>query len=408
MRTAIVVIALAGCYQHVGETQCTISCADNSPCPNGLPCTNGVCGVCTGADAGRGDGAGSDAPSDGVLCYGHLGIRLCTSMANTGMVVPSTSIDTDTGCSPVTIGNQTICVISGTDIFIQDPTSATGTLPLVLFATNSISIGSGGSVDVSSSVSFGSAGAGADSAACPAISASGGGAGAGGSFRAMPEMGGDGGAGGTFGTIDPGAAAVAGPAMVTTVRGGCAGGTGGSAGGNSGYGGHSGGAVYLLAGNAIHIDGLINASGAGGDGGSAASTAGGGGGGGSGGLIVLDAATVTVTVRPGAASLFAEGGSGGGGGVLSAGLSSGGPGSDPDPAKPDLAAMGGLGGDSSAGVGGNGSVFDTAGQTGTSSTNATGKYDGGGGGGGGPGHIYTYGTLMMIGTPIVAPSIEPQ
>src|SRR5262249_29629712 len=139
------------------------------------------------------------------------------------------------------------------------------------------------------------------------------GGGAGGS---LGTRGGDGGTGDTNNNGPPVGTAKGGVAGVvqlppTMLRGGCPGGDGGTAdASHRGPGGNGGGAVYLIAGSAIHIIGDVFASGAGG-----MSTPGtvsaeeGGGGGGTGGMIGLDAPSIDIPGR-----VVANGGAGAGGG----------------------------------------------------------------------------------------------
>jgi hypothetical protein len=199
------------------------------------------------------------------------------------------------------------CVVAGTTITVQSegPTvRATGSKPLVLVASNSITVMS--PLDVSSHHTTNPAanpetGAGADFTGCPApaTNPANGGGGAGGSFNGV----GGSGAAAARANSAGGAPGVA-IATVTALRGGCPGQDGEGAPADLGKGGHGGGAVLLIAGNSINVMAEINASGEGGRTGNRNTS--GGGGAGAGGMIVLDAHTVTNS-----ALLLANGGGGG-------------------------------------------------------------------------------------------------
>jgi hypothetical protein len=303
----------------------------------------------------------------------------------------ATTIDTDnatpSGCVATTgTSANGYCVVAGTDISVAANVRAIGTKPLVLIATQTLTVSANtGVIDVGShrnppaptNTEF--YGAGANPTICQSPNGPGpGGGGAGGSFL---TLGGTGGAG-------TGASAVGGtpgPAIPLAaqglVHGGCPGQTSnGTAGIIFGAGG---GAVYLIAGKTITIGGTVIAGGAGARSGLPIGASGGdgAGGGGSGGMIGLDAPTIIVT-----GLLIANGGGGGSGGNAIAGHS----GDDalttmaPDGGGSNSSANGsnagaGFGGDgSSGGAGGNGSAAKPA--------NAQ-DIPGGGGGGGGAGVI---------------------
>jgi hypothetical protein len=135
--------------------------------------------------------------------------------------------------------------------------------------------------------------------------------------------------------------------------------------------GHGGGAVFLIAGTKIDIQGGINAAGEGGTPGIKNSA--GGGGGGAGGMIGFDAPMITAN------SLILANGGGGAEGSGTATVA-GAPGNDPTTI---LAAAGGVENTVQGGDGGNGSA-GLAGGSGAAGTSGTG---GGGGGGGGAGLI---------------------
>lgn len=265
-----------------------------------------------------------------------------------------------------------------------------GSRPLLIAAWEQISVS--GTIDVSSSL--GAPGAGSNPMDCNASAPgagtqgeAGGGGGGGGGF------GGDGGAGGDGnegdGSGDDGAKGAKGSKVSTpnNIRGGCDGATGaaGDRNNGAGAGGPGGGALYLAANNVITVDGLVNASGAGGEGatgdigGGGQTRRSGGGGGGSGGYIALEATTVTAESG---AFIVANGGGGGGG-------CNGGDGQDGEDGREDgTQASGGPkeGGDS--GAGGN-SGFSGQPDANDGDPNGGGN-GGGGGGGGGVGHIIVH------------------
>ncbi len=225
------------------------------------------------------------------------------------------------------------------------------------------------------------------------------------------DTGGGGAAGGTFaskgghgGATSGGAGGAEEPELpIGILRAGCNGGRGGKgvSTGLGGPGGASGGAIYLIAGNAIRVTGRINASGAAGAGGIRVSSGGGGGGGGggSGGLIGLDAPTVML----GAASrLVANGGGGGGGG----GTTGGGDGGEPNVigGSPPFGALGGLaGGVFASGGGGGGTSASLAGGSGGNTTAGGGA----GGGGGGVGFVLIYTGQLLDGGAQISPPAGP-
>lgn len=321
-----------------------------------------------------------DAPPDALVCYGTGIVRVCFASAPTAplMVSDLTPINTTNSpmCAAFVIGGD-YCVLVGTTITIQGTLRATGTKPLVLVASDTITTSA--PIDVASHrLPTEEIGAGADSAACdagtaPATATGTSGGGAGGSFigfggdggnGADPQTGpGNGGSGGGHG---------AGAGTVTVLRGGCPGRTG--AGTAPGAGGHGGGAVFLIAGNKIEIHGGITA---GGEGGSAATSgSSGGGGGGTGGMIGFDAPIVA------ADSLILA--NGGGGGEASGQTTAGATGADSTAVN---AASGGKNNTSFGGDGGDGSTTAGAGAGAKGMNGSKGNPGGGGGGGGGSGLI---------------------
>lgn len=361
------------------------------------------------ADASIPDGSGSadaspppDAPPpDAQQCFGVGLLKLCLARAPIGDLTLSTPINTDTAGTCTQVYPQTgspsnapeLCAIAARTITVQGTVTVQGSRALVLIAADTITIPQGATLDASSTTSPARLGPGANLGACsrpgtPDGNAGGGGGGAGGS---LATKGGDGGLGNRNAQkpLNPSKGGTAGgmqPAP-TLLRGGCPGGKGGDGktAGNGGAGGNGGGAVYLIAGTSITVDGDVFASGTGG--GAAADATGveqGGGGGGTGGMIGFDAATVTLNGR-----VAANGGAGGGGGGLTTG---GGTGGDGTTTNWNARATAGA-----AGTGGTGTI--ATGAPGTA-INMTDKVDGpladggGGGGGGGLGVVTVYGRLM--------------
>jgi len=356
------------------------ACGPGGTCPEGFTCRNQICESGNPPDDASIDAsvdasvvvdappdAPRDAPPDAAACFG-LFERICLQSAPS-MPLPITSptmIDTGTSplCAPIMSGPDA-CVLVGTTISIEATLRATGPRPLVLLASNSITILSAGSVDVASHRgAVPETGAGADFTGCPAGIAPGLRAGgAGGSFTGAGGTGGmsvTGGNGGVPGTGGP----------LIGLRGGCSGQDGdGSMHGNRG---HGGGFVLLMAVGAIDHAGVITAAGEGGTG--AAANAAGGGGGGAGGMIVLDAPAIS-----GSGLILANGG---GGGEGAGNTTPGENGADPTGTAP---ALGGDGPTGNGGRGGNGSA-GAAGGPGTNGVDGT-SQGGGGGGGGGAGTI---------------------
>ena len=337
----------------------------------------------TAIDAPPGPGSGSDAPVDGKpepLCIGTF-VRVCVDPPQAALALSTQRIDTSgsTMCATYTSTPPTdACVITGTQIVIPERTVVTvvGRRPLILLSTRDLTIS--GTLDAASHPDR--TGPAADTGSCainftdPTTNRSGGGWG--GSF---------GGAGGNGGKSPRGVGGVA-PSLVTVtaLTGGCAGGNGANNffGFSAGDGGRSGGAVLLIAAQAVLVDGVVDASGRGGSPGNGGlGTGGGGGGGGSGGMIVLDAATVGV---PGAC--FANGGGGGEGGNSTSGHAGS------ESPEPDTVGAGGTGGNSTGGTGGAGAFGDTGaspGRNGSSASPLPGN-GGGGGAGGGAGVIKVF------------------
>ncbi len=323
--------------------------------------------------------------STGEFCLGPTGFKVCLAAAPTNAPITissSLTLDTSPGVSPLcaptqpaswkAAGQPDACFLISTDVTFSAPVvQAVGTRPLVVFASNAITVGT--QLDVATHIGSMMRGAGSPAPGCVAPQAagnatSGGGGGGGGSFMGK---GGDGGNGGS--SNNRGAAAPSDSSAPVVLRGGCPGGVGGTGAQPGGAPGAGGGAVYLVAGGRITINGFINASGSGAPGGG---QAGGGGGGGSGGMIVLHAPMIGGN----GGTLLANGGAAGGGGANQPGQS----GTDPQPSMPTSGAIGGAGGGGAGGVGGNGSAgANNLGSTGAAGSPTTAAGGGGGGGGGG-------------------------
>lgn len=349
--------------------------------------------------------------ADGSACaYGEYGsygaagtglYRACLTVQPHGDYVLPSEIDTrdETMCSERAnqqpVGAQDVCLISATNLVINAPVRAFGSLPLVLVATDSIAISS--SLDASSVRSVAN-GPGNNHPGCalskqenggPGSASVGAGGGAGGTFQTLGGKGGD----GEGGTSAGGTADLS--PMLTFIRAGCPGGDGGLAGASvGGNGGTSGGAVYLIAGGSITLLGgaLVNASGAGGAGGGKGSTRGGaGGGGGAGGLIGFDAPRILIAAG---ARVIANGGGGGG----SAGSANGSPGDNGASADTTTAPFPAVGA-TVVTHGGNGGNATTAAVAGSNGAGA----ESGGGGGGGVGFIKLYTTDLTNSSSTISP-----
>ena len=340
-----------------------------------------------------GDAGTTDASIDGMSldaapgCLGPDGFFIC-DVAPTAPITIDTAAqsglntDTDGRCATAAMQpaswpatQPAACFVIATTINVNVMFRATGTRPLVLVATDSITVKSGAAIDVAGHRTQFTPVPGAPSTTCvppqpagdgtPTLMGGGGGAGA--SFM---TRGGNGGPGGN-GTA-PGIAASTTTAAPSILRGGCNGGDGGRppSGGPAARGGFGGGAVYLVAKNKITIEGAVNASGAGGMNG--LENGAGGAGAGAGGMIVLHAPMIG-----GNGAVVANGGGGANGAAGASGMS----GNDPDPTQPFVPAMGGLGSPAEGGAGFAGTVQAKPG------LQSTAFQGGGGGGGGGGGYI---------------------
>lgn len=337
------------------------------------------------ADAAAVDSVPIDAP-----CFGTGMLRGLCAESPAATVALTSAIDTssDPRCRRIAQADgPDLCVIEAETIEVTEYVPVIGEWPLVLLATRSVEIAA--PLDASSKRGV-RTGAGAQ-AGCT------GGSGAAGTFGA------GGGAGGTFGYVGgPGGTGEAGTASpriggaptsvvpLLAVYGGCAGGPGGAVAGAPAVGGAGGGAIYVIAGEQIHVadSGMINASGAGGSPGLAHN---GGGGGGAGGFIALDAPQIILD-----GPVFARGGGGGGGGGVLA-SDNGSPGADPAAATaPTPGGAPGNGG--SRGGDGCGTADGREGGIVESATY------GGGGGGGACGRIRLWGTRSGAGATNPTPS----
>ncbi len=335
--------------------------------------------------AGSGSGgpdAMADANTDPRCAWGGAGLPqggICLGELPTSSPSIPATIDTDTSplCVAYSKGGGTYCVIAGIDLGAGN-VRVTGSKPLVLIATNALTVT--GTIDIASHTAVPSRGAGSGPTSCDY--------GVGPTNGNNPET--RGGAGGSFGGSGgrgglrngqspatdsgvPGARATIAPPAV--LRGGCPGQDGFGAG--AAVGGFGGGAIYLVGGVSISVDaaGAINASGAGGNGGSGGGSPKGGAGAGSGGMIAIEAPTVDILGR-----VFADGGGGGEGGGTN---NSGNYGYESDGTARAQGGNGGTANGSDGGAGSYGAALDGV------DGNNNGA-DTGGGGGGGAGLIWIH------------------
>ena len=338
---------------------------------------------------GSADG-GTDGPEidgdpsiDARACFGADNYEVwLTTVPSAPITLPAT-FDTGTANTMclatqpagwTTRGQPAACFVVGTNIMVST-SNVTGPRPLVLVATNNITID--GVLDVASH-GGGSpkTGPGAPFSNCqqfmspPTANVAGGAGGAGATFMSKGAAGGDGN-GGMAGNSGGTAMSPLGT-NPTALRGGCTGQAGAAGDGSSGgTGGIGGGAVFLLSGGTIAItqNGIVNASGAGG---AAGGDQAGGGGGGSGGMIVLYANAIAAPNG----RLLANGGGGASGGNNGGGN----PGTDPPPTTPQLPA-GTTAGPQSSGTGGSRWAINNVAVAGTAGGSGFGGAGGGGGGG---------------------------
>jgi hypothetical protein len=297
----------------------------------GLVVVLAACGFEHGVPAGHGPNDGDIDVPPGVDpdampdadpgCFGPAPFVVCPTVQPTQPLDIDSNITTngtaqscDTGRGVVmTIAGTESCVLAGTDITFSGSSTrgSSGSRPLVLIATGTITIAEGDTLDArGATIGPGPGSNPSDCGAPPSgmVSGGNGGGGAGGSFGSK------GGSGANGGAAAGGPANAAASTPVNKLRGGCPGGSGA---GTTVAGGNGGGAVLMIAKTKIQIDGTLTVSGAGGLGGKSAK--GGGGGGGSGGMIVLHAPMVSIGDN---ARLIANGGGGGGGaGAMDDGVS---------------------------------------------------------------------------------------
>jgi hypothetical protein len=320
---------------------------------------------------------------DTGACLGSEPYVACLPTPSSTRQLPAGTLHTGTSplCSPTqpaswaTSGQPAACFIVATRITTSGAITVTGSRPLVLFATDFITLTH--NINAASERG-GNTGPAAPAPGCATSGTGstslgrGAGGGAGGSFM---TRGGNGGSGGNSIYVASGGTSAQASSEPVRLRAGCSGLRGGRSsvtGNNGGAGGTGGGAVYLVAGTSITLSNVtINVSGSGGGGGGREA---GGGGGGTGGMLKLDAPSLTVNSST---RLVANGGGGGaGGGETSSGMG----GANPDPSQPTTPAEGG-----SSGGGNGGRGF--AGTSGATSGSNGGRDAGGGGGGGGGGYI---------------------
>jgi hypothetical protein len=374
--------------------------------------------ACTGCssilgieDFKLGDAGGGGEMGEVGYCLGFPKFRVCLDEEPTSPLAIDEDLLLDTSASNLCANKQPTswsmqgqpkaCFLVGSSVTISAKVQARGALPLVIFASESITITS--SLDAAShnaSPTNMIHGPGSTNMMqqqelmCIGTAPGTGTATAGGRGGTFRTRGGDGGksSAGSVGGQPPDPSVD--PPMV--LRPGCDGGSGPTSTTNmtGGSGGYGGGAVYLVAKNKITINGVVNVSGAAGGGGRATA---GGGGGGSG--VMIHRHAMTNTAKGGL--LMGTGGGGGGGG----GQSTGSYGLEPSLQTPTQVAPGGVGG-TPGGNGGDGfaSTPPTVSQAERGDSAAVGgPASGGGGGGGGSGYIHANVTLSGITT---SPSVS--
>ncbi len=286
--------------------------------------------------------------------------------------------------------SQQAMVIAAQDLDIDADAVVTvhGSRPLIVIVYGTLTVN--GLIDGTASAARGGPGAGINCST---------GAGTDGTTQlgnqTIPLPGGSGGGGGAFGTAggvgahvstqtvaDPDTAAGAvWASTLSPLVGGCKGGNGGVA--NAGevvaLGGGGGGALQLVAGTQVLVNGFVSVSGGGGGGAGVGTLqiAGGGAGGGSGGALLIQSPLFTIQ----GGVLTANGGGGGEGARDTGPGTPGGEGKLDD----DNAAPGGSG--VAGGNGGDGGFLVNAGDPGLLGTGSATATAGGGGGGGGVGRI---------------------
>jgi hypothetical protein len=400
----VALVAFApGCFHPTFDHA---ACGAGDACPAGQVC-NHMTSTCEARDAGvdPDDAMLGDAmpgTPDAQLCFGTGLIMVCLSSApNRAVSFPTDTLLDTTGSGNCTrtmaqTGGPELCVIAGTTVTIGGTLTVIGSRALVLIATDRMTVS--GTLDASS-VSSGRRGAAANQGSCanPGVGADDTGGAGGGGGGGLGTKGGTGGIGDLNNNGSPagqgrGGTAGAAQQALIVLRGGCRGGDGGAGDMQRSLGGDGGGAVYLIAGNAIHITGDVFASGAGGGATPAAlGSEQGGGGGGAGGMIGLDAASLEIFGR-----VVANGGAGGGGG----GSVGGSPGGDGTTTNWNAPAVAGTGGGSIPG--GNGAPGTAIGAT--SNVDGSSNDGGAGGGAGGLGIIVVRGAISGGTTTMMSPA----
>jgi hypothetical protein len=292
--------------------------------------------------------------------------------------IDTTALTINGATSAFFVRQDPYAVLLAAAFSVQNPIKITGSAPLIVVATDRVTIDA--SIDLHA----------VGSAAGPGAATAGAGVGGAGSSFLVPNVGereSSGGGGGSYGSLGgPG-----GSSDTTHTPAGASGTRygaqltepliGGSPGGAGGFvtlgGGGGGGALQISSAVSITIAATINAGGGGGATGGTGLA--GGSGGGAGGEILLEAPTITMM---GSSALVAAGGGGGGGGAN--GSMPGSPGNDGPPG-PGVAS-GGAGGvpqgsAGGAGAGGTTTAFAEAVAGGNPNSKA-------GGGGGGAGRIW--------------------
>jgi hypothetical protein len=339
-------------------------------------------------------------PFDG--CYG-VGLADFTPFCPDPNAIPATlaipgdlgEMQLDTSTAPeCTIHTQrdqsTVCLLFARDVTITGTLVAVGTRPLVILATHDLVVTSAGKLRVDSAFNMNlfEAGASFNDPTCDLTHAGMtdsttdyGGGGAGGAF------GGPGGAGGV-GMGGPGGDIAPPLARPIRLRGGCPGNKGGGT--NQNAGGSSGGALYLIAGHMLDVEGAVLGGGAGGTLGIFPHVVGASAGG-SGGMLVFEAPMVVLR-----GTVFADGGGGSGGNGPNAGGNAGG-----DDGGIPVSAKGGTG-SGGGGDGGDGSsVNSPSGAPGGNGTLAA-----GGGGGGGAGFVLIFSPTTPIESGAITPTAQ--
>lgn len=332
------------------------------------------------ADAGDGDGAGSDdAPACG-WSYVPTNFDPCKLPAPVGLTVTTDdTIDTDATTLPKLAITQsdgtTITVIHLSELSI-DP------LAMLTITGSGVVLAVDGAADIDGRITM--VGGNDNDTHCASSRGQNGtdsqditGGGGGGGGAAAADDGGDGGDGAG---VQPGAKGAKGSKVdssLSPLRGGCRGGNGGRTGpqDQTAVGGRGGGALQISTNTKIAVAGMLDAAGRGGEGGTAAHI--GGGGGGSGGAILLEGPAIDLGF---ASRICADGGSGGEGGGVTVEGNDGERGACTSIAPARTATTQ----NSAGGGGGEGGFLPSP--TGTSGDVAT-SSGGGGGGGGGVGWI---------------------